>query len=370
MSEQFNNKDYSDYFSAIEKRLTSEIRSVEKQDAKKPTPVQKDGCGKVIKLRGWVYLVAIFLVVTIIAVIAFSSKANTRNDDAQIIENTDNTASKVEKEEEKVNLYAEHTDDTDEIASDIISQNVIVINCDSNEVVAARNPSQRCYPASTTKIMTILTAVDYITDYNQTLTFSYEITDPFHLQGATMAGFMDGEAITITDMLYGAILPSGADATAGIAIKLAGGEEEFVKLMNKKAKQLGLKNTKFTNASGLYDKNHYTTPEDMAVIIREAMKNELCKKILSTYQHTTQSTPQHPEGIVLTSTLFSHMYGTEPEGSDILGGKTGYVDQSGYCIASFGKSDGGTEYVCVTLNGQSLWPTIYDQINLYTRYAK
>ncbi len=174
----------------------------------------------------------------------------------------------------------------------------------------------------------------------------------------------------MTDMIYGAILPSGADATAGLAIKVAGSEAAFVKLMNKKADELGLKDTHFTNASGLFDKEHYTTPEDMAVIIRAAMQNELCKKVLSTYQYTTAPTPQNPNGIQLTSTLFSYMYGTEPEGSDILGGKTGFVNESGYCIASFGKSDNGTEYVCVTLKGQGLWPTVYDQINLYTKYAK
>ena len=120
----------------------------------------------------------------------------------------------------------------------------------------------------------------------------------------------------------------------------------------------------------MFDQNHYTTPEDMAVILRAAMQNDLCRKILSTYQYTTAPTPQHPDGILLTSTLFSHMYGTEPEGADILGGKTGFVNESGYCIASFGKSDGGTEYVCVTLGGNGLWPTVYDQFHLYEQYAK
>ena len=161
------------------------------------------------------------------------------------------------------------------------------------------------------------------------------------------------------------------DAFAQIANNnIAGSEEEFVKLMNKKADELGLKDTHFTNSSGLYDKDHYTTAEDMAVIIRAAMKNPLCREVLSTYQYTTAKTPQHPDGIELTSTLFSYMYGTEPEGADILGGKTGFVNESGYCIATFGKSDNGTEYVCVTLKGVSLWPTVYDQIDLYSRYAK
>ena len=367
MSEQFNNKDYGEYFSAIEKSIQKSAQSCSE---KKEQPQQKKVYGGVIKLRPWVYITAALLVVTMILIIAIPNKAEETPIIPSETENVNETVSEVKKEEPKKDYFAEFTDNTAEIASDIVSGSIIVVNCDTNQVVAARQPTERCYPASTTKIMTILTAVDHITDYNKTFTFSFEITDPFFVQDATMAGFKNDEAVNMTDMMYGAILPSGADATAGLAISIAGSEEKFVKLMNKKAKELGLKNTHFTNASGLFDKNHYTTPEDMAVIIRAAMENELCKKILSTYQYTTTPTTQSPEGILLTSTLFSHMYGTEPEGSDILGGKTGFVSESGYCIASFGKSDGGTNYVCVTLKGAGLWPTVYDQINLYTKYAK
>lgn len=362
MSEQFNNKDYGEYFSALEKSLER------KSQQQKPQPQPKENktnYGAVIKLKPWVCVTALLLTAILIFVVVLPKKSKPQEKETSSVEQTENVAS-----EEKINLFAKHTENTAAIGDDIVSQNIIVINCDTNTVVAARNADTRCYPASTTKIMTILTAVDYITDYNKTFTFSFEITDPLYIAEATLAGFSADEAVNMTDLLYGAILPSGADATVGLALSVAGSEQEFVKLMNKKARQLGLKNTNFVNSSGLYDPNHYTTPEDMAVIIREAMKNELCRKILSTYQYTTAATPQHPEGILLTSTLFSHMYGTEPEGSDILGGKTGFVNESGYCIASFGKSDGGTEYVCVTLGGSGLWPTVYDQFHLYEKYAK
>lgn len=369
MSEQFNNKDYGEYFSAIEKRI--EKKPQNKTRAQQQPSSTTKVHGGVVRIRPWVYIVAILLVTAIVLIIAIPKGDGEIPYIPSEVEDTNEIVSKVEKEEKpKVNYYAEYDNATAAIPSEIVAGNIIVINCDTNKVVASRNASERCYPASTTKVMTILTAVDYITDYNKTFTYSYEITDPFHREGATMAGFANEEAANMTDMIYGAILPSGADATAGLAISVAGSEEAFVKLMNKKAEELGLKNTHFTNASGLFDKNHYTTPEDMAVIVREAMKNELCRKVLSTYQYTTASTPQHPEGIPLTSTLFSHMYGTEPEGSDILGGKTGFVNESGYCIASFGQSDSGTNYVCVTLKGAGLWPTVYDQIKLYTKYAK
>lgn len=370
MSEQFNNKDYGDYFSAIEKSFEKRAQPKTKEkavySARKPSK-------KKLRLRPWVYAAAISLVALIVVVSVCNINTDKREyDDIEIpsvAESAQNTTSEV-KEEKSIGLFAEFSDKTAEIDSDIESENILVINCDTNKVVASRNATARCYPASTTKIMTILTAVEHITDYDKTFTFSYEITDPLYVQEATMAGFKDKEAVNMTDMLYGAILPSGADATVGLALSIAGGEKEFVKLMNQKAQQLGLKNTHFTNSSGLFDKNHYTTAEDMAVIIRAAMENDLCKKILSTYQYTTKKTAQNPDGIELTSTLFSYMYGTEPDGATILGGKTGFVSESGYCIASFGKSDSGAEYVCITLKGVSLWPTIYDQIDLYSRYAK
>lgn len=370
MSGQFDDKDYSEYFSAIENSLDKKSQTVKKQEKNAYSKSPKKLFGGVIKLRPWVCIVALIMAIVMIVIIALPKKTKEKNDLSSIAESTDNVVSNVAEQEPEINYFAEYTDTTAVISDEIVSQNIIVINCDTNTVVAARNAAERCYPASTTKIMTILTAVDYITDYNKTFSFSYEITDPFYKEEATMAGFADQEAINMTDLIYGAILPSGADATAGLALSIAGSEEEFAKLMNKKAQQLGLKNTHFTNASGLFDENHYTTPEDMAVIIREAMKNELCRKVLSTYQYTTTPTPQHPDGILLTSTLFSYMYGTEPEGSDIIGGKTGFVSESGYCIASFGKSDNGTEYICVTLKGVSLWPTVFDQIKLYTQYAK
>ena len=370
MSDNFNDKDYSQYFSAIEKSLKKEAS----RQAVNPPQKQlssKKLFGGVIKLRPWVYITAILLLAVIVFIAALPKKVNAEPNTVSEVKITDNTVSDQKKHtESKPQYFAKITDQTQEVAADIVSESVIFVNCDTNEVVASKDADKRCYPASTTKIMTILTAVDYITDYNQTFTFSYEITDPFFEQQATMAGFSNGEEVNITDMLYGAILPSGADATAGIALTIAGSEQEFVKLMNKKADELGLKDTHFTNASGLFDPNHYTTAEDMAVIIRAASDNELCRKILSTYQYTTAKTPQHSEGILLTSTLFSHMYGTEPVGSDILGGKTGFVNESGYCIASFGKSETGTEYACVTFKGAGLWPTVYDQINLYSYYAK
>lgn len=372
---QFEGKDYSDYFRALEKSMEAgpKIRQPNtNQVAKKPS--KKRVFGAVISIRRYrravFSAIALLCVIGIAAAIAAVSRGGrqTAPDDSK---NATSSALEIVDDVQKPkNYFAKRKGSISGIPSDIEAQNVIIINTTDNVVVAERNAKARCYPASTTKIMTALVAIENITDMNDTFTMSYEITDPLYIAGATVAGFSSGESVNMTDLLYGTILPSGADACVALAKKISGSEEAFVRLMNQKARDLGLRDTNFVNTSGLYDDNHYTTAEDMAVILRAAMDNELCRKILSTYQYTTASTPQHPEGILLSSTLFSYMYGTEPEGADILGGKTGFVNESGYCIAAFGESNTGKEYICVTLGGTTHWPAIYNQIDLFSDFAK
>ena len=388
MSENFDYKDYSQYFAKLESDLKKQSLKdslPESTDFLSSSKEKKTQKGKtfslkadVIKRAGTIpalFLLPSVLVILITAVVLVSVFGKSKPKTKETFNASSQAKSVLNEEEESEtfdysSLFAEQTESTKTVPASVKSKSVIFINTKDNTVVAQKNAEKRWYPASTTKIMTLLVAVENMTDVNDTFTFSYEITDPFYRQQATMAGFANGEKVNMTDLLYGAILPSGADATAAIALKIAGSEEGFVKLMNDKAAELGLENTNFTNCSGLFDKNHYTTAKDMSVILRAAMNNETCKKILSTYKYITAKTPQHPKGIELTSTLFSYMYGTEPEGSDILGGKTGYVGESGYCIASFGESESKTEYVCIAFGAPTRWPAIYDQIELYTIFAK
>ena len=369
---QFEGKDYGEYFKQLEKSLdTSQRETKQLNSASQKKPSKKRAFGAVIDIRRYrrvLVAAVVLLVVTAILAITLKPDATPNTKGESVADNTVSVHG--EKSPQKKNYFARRTNNTAAIPSDIESRNVIIINTTDNTVVAERNSKARCYPASTTKIMTALVAIENITDMSDTFTMSYAITDPLYIEGATVAGFSSGEVINMTDLLYGTILPSGADACVALAQKLSGSEEKFVELMNKKARELGLKDTHFMNSSGLFHEDHYTTAEDMAVILRAAMDNSLCRKILSTYQYTTACTPQHPEGILLTSTLFSYMYGTEPEGADILGGKTGFVNESGYCIAAFGESDTGKEYICVTLGGTTHWAAIYNQIDLFTQFAK
>ncbi len=274
----------------------------------------------------------------------------------------------VPKEEPKP-VYPTYTDATATVPADTDADYVLLMDVTENRVVAAKDAAVRTYPASVTKVMTLLVAVENITDFTDTFTMTYAITDPLYVQNATVAGFLNNEAVTLEDLLYGTILPSGADACQALAEYVAGTDAAFVDLMNTRAQEMGLKNTHFTNTSGLHDDDHYTTAEDMAVIMRVAMENPHCRQVLSTYQYTTSVTPQHPEGILLTSTLFSRMYGTEPDGATVIAGKTGYTTEAGHTVVSFAEGLDGHDYILVTLKGSNKWKATYDAINLYTQFC-
>ncbi len=371
MSQNFGNKGYEDYFKALEQQLNNPqevpVRNTDEPSSPKSASHRK-GVYKVIRLRKSVIAVALALVLVIIASVVISGFSKNSPKTEPQVTDTEKNETEIEAKSKFFYSFPENLAD---ITLENDAKSIIIVDKSTNTVVAARNPHEREYPASTTKIMTLLVAVENITNLDDTFTMTYEITDPLYVEEASVAGFLNGEQVNMTDLLYGTILPSGADAAMGLAIKVAGSEAEFVKLMNKKVKELGLKNTNFTNVTGLHNTQNYCSAYDMAIILDAALQNELCRKVLSTYQYTTAVTSQHPDGIQLSCTLFSYMYGTEPETATILGGKTGFVNESGYCIASYGKGNTTqNEYIVVTMGNSARWPAFYGQIDLYKHYAK
>ena len=374
MSEHLNGKDYGDYFKSLEKRLSDSGEPSRKEEKSRNINTskrrKKRGIYKVISFKKVVLPLILIAAIFTVACAALPKIGKAKLEKAE--EGADSQASLTQNSEETVPIITYQIDsDTAEIPASNDCGGAIIIETATGRAVAARNPHTRFYPASTTKIMTLLVACENIKNYEDTFTMNLEITDPLYVAEASVAGFLNGEEITMTDLLYGLILPSGADAAIALAEKISGGEAEFVKLMNKKAEELGLTDTHFVNTSGLYDSEHYTTAYDMAVILETALQNPVCKKVLSTYRYTTSKTPQHPEGIELSATLFDYMYGTEPETATVLGGKTGFVNESGYCIASYGKSnETDNEYIVVTLKNSSRWPAVHGQIDLYKQFAR
>lgn len=365
MSQNFNEKDYGGYFESLEKQLNKPTPSREVKETKTPLPKRR-GVYKVFRLRKGVIALGLALVLIVSAVFIFTGEKPKVEP-----EETKKTEIEAEKETKYKFVPIIFSNQTTSIPSENDAQTAVIINLKENKVIAERDAHKRVFPASTTKIMTLLVAAENIKDMNDTFTMTLAITDPLYIAEASVAGFLNGEVVNMKDLLYGCILPSGADAATALAIKTAGSEENFVKLMNEKVKELGLQNTNFTNVTGLHNEKNYSSAYDMASILKAALGNDICREVLSTYRYTTAKTPQNPDGIPLSSTLFDYMYGTEPETATILGGKTGFVNESGYCIASYGKANqNSNEYIVVTLGNSSKWPAFHGQIDLYKQFAK
>lgn len=211
---------------------------------------------------------------------------------------------------------------------------------------------ERIYPASMTKIMTALLAIENFPDLNETITVPEDIFEELTAQDASVAGFNPYEQPTVRDLLYGVLLPSGADACETLARAVGGSEEGFVAMMNQKAEELGLANTHFENCTGLHDANHYSTCRDIAVLMNECLKSDTFREIVTTEIYTTEATASHPDGITLYDTMLHRftsyeMSTTLENGAVIEGGKTGFTDEAGQCLVSFAEY-GGEEYILVT----------------------
>uniref|UniRef100_UPI004056C0F8 D-alanyl-D-alanine carboxypeptidase family protein n=1 Tax=Agathobacter sp. TaxID=2021311 RepID=UPI004056C0F8 len=268
----------------------------------------------------------------------------------------------------------ESTPDTVTIANEeIISSNIILVDESTDTIIAERGAMERISPASMTKVLTILVAAEHISeqDLDDTFTITFEITDYAYVNDCSTVGFENDEVVTVRDLFYGTILPSGGDAAVGLATYAAGSHEAFVDMMNEKLEELGLADSAhFTNCVGLYDENHYCTAYDMAIIMKAALQNELCKEVLSTRCYTTTQTEQHPEGIVISNWFLRRIEDKDNDtGGEVLGGKTGYVVESKSCAVSYGMFAGGTPYICVAAGSSSSWRCIYDHVDIYTQYV-
>ena len=262
--------------------------------------------------------------------------------------------------------YPTRSEKYQEVGGQLDSKHAILLDCDANEILVCKGPdTERIYPASMTKIMTLAIAAEHIEDWDETITFTDEMLDPLWENEASMAGFVSGEEVTMRDLMYGAALPSGADATVGLAIATAGSESEFVQWMNDKVAELGLKDTHFVNTSGLHDENHFTSMRDMALIMEYALMNDMVRAVVSAAEYTTKPDEFYEEGIYLTSTMFNKMYGNEVQGITIKGGKTGYTDEAGQCLVSYAETPNGHRYIAVTSFGIDKYSPVYDAFKLY-----
>lgn len=264
------------------------------------------------------------------------------------------------------------TEDTESIYNEeIISSNAILIDENTDTIVASKGAKERISPASMTKVLTILVAAENLTreQLDDTFTMTREITDYSYVNECSAVGFLEGERVTVRDLFYGTILTSGGDAAVGLATYVAGSHEAFVDMMNEKLVELGLEETShYTNCVGLYDEEHYSTVYDMAVIMKAAIQSEFCKDVLAAHRYVTESTLEHPEGIDI-SNWFLRRIEDKDTGGEVLCAKTGYVKQSRSCAVSYGTFAGGEPYICVTAGSSGSWRCIYDHVDIYNEYV-
>ena len=324
----------------------------------------------------------IILVVAIVSLLR-KSEANETQMQAQIetpVEQSVEVITEEEASEEEISTAEEvpinyefvSTSETATIYSEeVISSHAILVDESTDTIVASKGAKERISPASMTKVLTVLVAAEQITEaqLDDMFTMTLEITDYAYVNDCSSVGFLDGEKVTVRDLFYGTVLPSGGDAAVGLATYIAGSQEAFVDLMNEKLDELGLSDSAhFTNCVGLYDENHYCTVYDMAVIMKAAMKNDMCREFLSAHSYTTAPTTEHPKGITISNWFLRRIEDKDTDG-EVIGGKTGYVVQSKSCAVSYGTFAGGTPYICVTAGSTSSWQCIYDQVEIYNRYV-
>ena len=253
---------------------------------------------------------------------------------------------------------------------DVNANFMILVDADSNLIVAEKNGDSKMYPASMTKVMTLLVACEHITDLDKEVEITSDIIDYVNDNDASNCGFKAGEIVTVKDLLYGLILPSGADAALALVRLIAGSEKEFVNLMNRKAQELGISaTTHYTNSTGLYNDNHYTTAKDMALVMKYAAANPYASAVLSTRNYTTKASNKHSSGISFTNKFLTRI-DTQSTGGKALMAKTGYVSKAGNCSVSYFTGPSGSHYILVTGKTSGAWNVVYAHADLYKQYGK
>ena len=220
------------------------------------------------------------------------------------------------------------------------SKRALMVNMDNWQTVFEQNADERCYPASTTKIMTFIVAYEHVDDIDKTkVTIKKSIIDKLKSTGSSMAHLDEhiGKKMSVKDLLYSMMVPSGNDAALTLADYIGGGStDKFVKMMNEKAEELGCKDTHFMNPDGLHDENHYTTARDLYIITKHALT-------LPDFETISNATEWLCEGektpVVTTNYMIDKNRGGEYYYMYAKGIKTGTTDQAGRCLVTSPTAD-------------------------------
>ena len=252
------------------------------------------------------------------------------------------------------------------LSSEIDANYAVVYDLDNGSILAEKNASQSMYPASMTKVMSLLVFAENLPDMNKKLTITQDIVSFVQARGASNCGFVVGEQVTVKDLLYGVILPSGADAVLALCKEVSGSEAAFAERMNKRAREMGLSGyCNFQNATGLFHSTHRMTVKDMAQIMAVAMQNPRAREVLMTENYQTAPTNKHAQGLKFSNLFLQRIKTQDSGGATVQMAKTGYVSQSKFCVVTAGKGRSGKNLLIVTGQSSNTWQAIKDQALLY-----
>lgn len=225
------------------------------------------------------------------------------------------------------------------------AKSAILIEASTGEILYQKNAYEKLPPASMTKMMSMLLIMEDIEKGNLKWDEMITASDKAASMGGSQIFLKAGEKMSVADMLKGISIASGNDATVAMAERISGTEEEFVKRMNSKGKELGLKNTNFVNATGLDTDNHYSSAYDMALIAKELVKHEKILEFSSTYEDYLRKDTKNPFWLVNTNKLVKFYSGVD-------GLKTGFTSGAGYCLTSTAKKE-NMRLITVVMNEET-----------------
>lgn len=233
------------------------------------------------------------------------------------------------------------------------NQSGVLLNLSDKKVLYAKGAYNKVYPASITKIMTAMLALKY-GNMDDTVTISQE--NVTLESGSQVAGFMEGDQVTMDQLLHCLLVYSANDAASAIAEHVGGSTDKFVEMMNSFAAELGCTGTHFTNPHGLQDENHYTTPYDIYLMLKEALNYPEFTDITQMSSYTV--TCKHSDGSDASTTLTAtdhYLTGeaTTPKDVTILGGKTGTTDKAGNCLALLSQNAYGKPFISIVMGASS-----------------
>ena len=238
-----------------------------------------------------------------------------------------------------------------------------LFDLNNNEVLYGEQIHDTIYPASTTKIMTALVALEN-GDLDDIVTVGYNAdVDRFNYD-EQVCGLKEGDQLTLRDLLHGLLMYSGNDTAVAVAEHISGSVESFCQLMNDKAKELMATHTHFVNPHGLHDDDHYTTVYDMYLMFNQALTHDIFVEIIQKTSYDMQITGADNSDRIITCTPTSYYAlgdTAQPQGATVVGGKTGTTGQAGACLVLYDMDSAGNPYISIIMGAETK-PLLYSDM--------